>query len=331
MHWFCKLLLLWVCFFSLSPIYSESLQYPGTDKETYAIKFIDKLYRKLNAIAKSDLSVRMAIISEYFIGTKYLLGALGEGMAGHFDQAPKYRVDAFDCETYVTTVLALALANNSEQFKTCLNKIRYAQGKVTYLTRNHFTSVDWNTYNQQQGFLKDITPALTDAKHHTVARFTNTIINKANWYQHLTLQNIRLYNATQQTQFIRLTELKKLGSKLGETNSQIPYIPLDVLFDSHKIPNKYLFSQIPNAAIIEIVRPNWPLKNSIGTNLDISHIGLTFWKNNILFFREASSIYGQVIDVPLIDYLKQALNSPTIKGINIQVILPTKVSSSGCA
>ena len=85
---------------------------------------INQLYHSLNKLPKSDMSARMDIISAKFIGKKYRLGALGEGIDAHYDQRPQYRADAFDCDTYVTTVLALALADNTNGFKQCLRKVR---------------------------------------------------------------------------------------------------------------------------------------------------------------------------------------------------------------
>ncbi len=82
----------------------------------------------------------------------------------------------------------------------------------------------------------------------------------------------------------------------------------------------YLFKQIPNGAIIEIVRPNWDLTKQIGTHLNISHLGFAFWQQGNLIFRHASSEARQVTETPFIHYLKKAKKSPTIKGINIQVL-----------
>jgi hypothetical protein len=110
---------------------------------------------------------------------------------------------------------------------------------------------------------------------------------------------------------------------LETTASKVPYIPFTALFPENK-PNLYLFSQIPNGAVIEIVRPNWDLRKQIGTFLDISHLGFAVWHKGVLYFRQASSQYGKVVDVPLIDYLKEALISLTIKGINVQIVVPQK-------
>lgn len=50
-------------------------------------------------------------------------------------------------------------------------------------------------------------------------------------------------------------------------------------------------------------------------------MGLVFWKNDLLMFREASSIFMTVVDVPFIDYLhEQEIKNPSIKGINVQDI-----------
>ena len=113
--------------------------------------------------------------------------------------------------------------------------------------------------------------------------------------------------------------------------STIPYIPLSVLFDNAGQANMHLFKQIPNAGIIEIVRPNWDLTKQIGTHLNVSHLGFAIWINNVIFFREASSEHHQIIDVPLIDYLRAAQKSPTIKGINIQIALPQPLNFEVCA
>ncbi|KTC87105.1 N-acetylmuramoyl-L-alanine amidase-like domain-containing protein [Legionella brunensis] len=300
-------------------------------KQEQANEMISELYHNLNNIPKFDMAARLDAISAHFLGKEYLLGALGEGVKARFDQAPRYRVDAFDCDTYVTTVLALALASDTRDFKQCLCKIRYENGHVAYTSRNHFTGLDWNLNNQRQGFVKDITENFKDINNQPVAQIDNTLIDKPSWYQHLTLKNIRLYPGDEKEQLQRLTDLKNRGSKLTKINSHLAYIPLTSLFDNNGKANQYLFSQIPHAAIIEIVRPNWNLQEAIGTNLNVSHLGFAFWKNGTLYFREASSIHGRVVDVPLVDYLQEARNSPTIKGINVQVVVPTNPLSNGCS
>lgn len=269
---------------------------------------------------ENPMSVRLEQISGQFLGRPYELYVLGEGETGRYDQSPLYRFDAFDCETYVTTVLALALSAHPQDYQACLRMLRYQDGDVSFLKRRHFTSVDWNLPHQKHGILKDITKTFVDADHRPVYQLSQTLIDKGGWYQHLPVERIRLKDK-RLTQ-TRLAELKKQGAHLLQVRSVLPYLPLSALFLENGKPNQFLFDQFPNGAIVEIVRPNWQLKDKIGTNLDVSHLGFVFRKNGRLWFRNASMTLHKVVDQPLIDYLREARKSPTIKGVNVQVVVP---------
>lgn len=301
-----------------------SYAFDSTSIEEQANTSINKLYHTLSAMPNTSMAERIDWISAQFKGKTYFLGSLGEGPKARFDQFPRYRIDGFDCDTYVTTVLSLALANSLKSFQHCLKLIRYENGSVTYLHRNHFTSIDWNKNNQQRGMLKDITQSIKDQRNKPIAQFANAFIDKSSWYAHKSISTIRLQSDNKVEQEKRLVELKTKGSVFKITQSKVPYIPLSVLFLEHNKPNVHLFSQIPQGAIIEIIRPNWNLRQLIGTNLNVSHLGFAIWSKGQLLFRQASSQLGKVVDVPLIEYLKEAQKSPTIKGINIQIVLPTK-------
>jgi hypothetical protein len=292
---------------------------------------VRKLYQSLNDHSYSDMAARLNFISSQFLGKPYVLGSLGEGPSGRYDQSPLYRFDGFDCETYVDTVLAIALANDNSSFQQCIKNIRYWNAQVDFLTRNHFMSLDWNPNNQQQGFIADITTSFKNQKNESIAKMAVTLIDKPSWYQHFNLKAIKLSESNGEEKALRLAELKAKGRKLPIREAQIPYLPFDALFDKNGNPDKQVFAQIPNASIIEIVRPNWDLKDKIGTNLDVSHLGFAFWKDGTLMFRQASSIENKIIEVPLVDYLRNARSSPTIKGINVQQIVPKQPISNGCS
>ncbi|ARB93540.1 N-acetylmuramoyl-L-alanine amidase-like domain-containing protein [Legionella longbeachae] len=292
--------------------------------EKQANSSIEELYHRLNSMPNNSMPQRIDWISGQFLGVPYLLGSLGEGPKASYDQFPQYRVDAFDCDTYVNTVLSLALANSLTSFQQCVKNIRYKNGTVSYIQRNHFTGLDWNQNNQQSGLLKDITLNFKDQNHQSVAKIAEAVINKPNWYAYKTIDTIRLENGNKETTEKRLDELKNEGSKLEITSERVPYLPFTALFPEKNKPNMHLFAQIPNGAIIEIVRPNWDLSQKIGTSLNISHLGFAIRDKGQLYFRQASSDYGKVVDVPLIEYLEKTLDSPTIKGINVQVVLPQK-------
>ena len=306
---FSKLLFLASCL-TIPFIASAALQ----DQSIYPF------YHTLNRSKPSNMPSRITIISAQFLGKPYLLSALGEGPQGLYDQMPLYRFDAFDCETFVDTVLAMALAQNVTQFKQCINDVRYQNGNVSFIHRNHFTCLDWNKNNQKKGFVKDITHTLKNKQQQPVVKYAHTLINKSQWYQHLSINRIQLNHFDIKERSRRLKSLKHEGAKLSTTPSTIPYIPLSALFDKAGQANQYLFNQIPNAAIIEIIRPNWDLTQAIGTHLNVSHLGFAIREKDTLLFRQASSELRHVVDVPLIDYLRHAEKSPTIKGINIQII-----------
>lgn len=299
----------------------QSNAFDTNSTEKQANSSIEKLYHSLSSMPNSSMPDRIDWISSQFLGVRYLLGSLGEGSTARYDQFPKYRVDAFDCDTYVNTVLSLAVANSLTSFQQCINNIRYKNGTVSYLQRNHFTGLDWNQNNQRSGILEDITLTIKDQNNQPVAKVADAVINKPNWYAFKTVETIRLQRTDKVKGEKRLAELKSKGAKLEVASEKVPYLPFTALFSKNK-PNMYLFAQIPHGAIIEIVRPNWDLSQKIGTALNISHLGFAIRNNGQLYFREASSEYGKVVDVPLIDYLEKAQSSPTIKGINVQIVVP---------
>ncbi len=292
---------------------------------------VHQLYHSLQTNpTPKNMAARLDVISKQWLHRPYALTALGEGASSDYDDAPRCRTDAFDCETYVDTVLALALATDPITFRQCMDQIRYTKGHVAYLTRNHFTSLDWNTSNQRQGFIKDITETLVNRSKQPVAKHARALIDKAAWYAHSSSRQIRLQGASPQRLTHQLAALKQAGSQYKAQIDTIAYIPLTTLFDKKGHADIALFKQIPNGAIVEIVRPNWDLTAIIGTHLNVSHLGFVFWDNGVLIFRQASSTLQQVIDIPLIDYLHDAQKSPTIGGINIQVVLPKTSLANGC-
>lgn len=283
---------------------------------------IEKLYHNISHYSKSDTAVRLEAVSASLLGRPYILSSLGEGSSARFDQTPLYRLDGFDCDTFVTTVLALHLADRPEGFKRCLRKTRYQNGQVGFITRNHFTSLDWNPNNQKNGILKDITNTIHDEKNQPVALHAVTIIDKPAWYQNLKKESIRLLTSEPEEQKKRLLELQKRSSHLQISQAAISYLPLTALFNAEGQANEFLFAQIPSASVIEIVRPGWDLRKELGTRINVSHMGFGFRKNSILMYRQASSLENKTVDTPLVEYLKKYLKSPTIKGINIQIVLP---------
>ena len=102
----------------------------------------------------SDIGERIDSISAHFLGLPYVVNSLGGGV--DLPETLTIRLDAFDCVTYMETVLALALAAGVDDFVERLTRIRYRNGAVSWKTRNHYM-LDWWQNNEDAGQVKNLT------------------------------------------------------------------------------------------------------------------------------------------------------------------------------
>lgn len=101
---------------------------------------------------------RIEYYSKLFLGTEYVLGPLGEGKDAFPDTDPLYDFDKVDCVTFCEQVIALSIAKEGfDDFLDILQHIRYSQGKVDYISRNHYTYTDWIPNNSW--LCNNITPS----------------------------------------------------------------------------------------------------------------------------------------------------------------------------
>ncbi|MCC2666300.1 MAG: hypothetical protein K0S63_216 [Gammaproteobacteria bacterium] len=296
---------------------------------TYDAAFI-QFYQDYPHLHTMDLPLRLTTIANSFLGVPYQFEPLGEGENGIYSTFPLYRADQFDCVTFVDTVLAMANATNFFQFEKNILSIRYRQPEINYIYRTDwFTDLEWNPRLQQLGFIKDTTQEILDSNQKPIAEFTTTIINKPEFYEKKTIANLNIPNLSLEETQKRLIQLRSEGEKFTPESSTLAYIHLSHLFDTQHEPNAALWNQLPAAAIIEIVRPNWrPLllkdnNRDYGTHLNVSHLGIAIRTlTNILFYH--ASINKEVVCLPFVDYLKSFLNDqrPTpVSGIHIETII----------
>src|SRR5215471_5764315 len=102
---------------------------------------------------------RIEVLSRQFLGQPYQINPL-IGSA----ETPEVFVaslDAFDCVTYMETVLALSLASNANEFTEWLRKIRYEGGQVAWNRRNHYMT-GWIRSNVRAGAVHRL--AIPDAR-----------------------------------------------------------------------------------------------------------------------------------------------------------------------
>lgn len=113
-----------------------------------------------------SLGVDAKDIGAEYVGIKYASDPLGEARIPDTD--PLIRFDAFDCTTFVETVLA-----DGDVQK--LNKIRYAGSVPDFVHRNHFIETDWLKNN-------------SDIVQNVSAQYAKTavysvIVDKKNWFK----------------------------------------------------------------------------------------------------------------------------------------------------
>ena len=173
------------------------------------------------ACSKSD----PMYIGKQYLGVKYVNDPLGEEFAPDTD--PLIRFDAFDCMTFVET----ALANGDRDI---LNKIRYQNGKISFLTRNHFVETDWLENN------KDIFEnASRKYSEHLATR--KVVIDKKRWFK--TVHNI--------------------NADIPKQTVKIEYIPRDYVNGLN----------ITKPVIVLFIIDNSKIRDKIGTDLAVSHMG----------------------------------------------------------
>lgn len=268
----------------------------------------------IQSTQKLSLQQRIVQISNIFLNKPYELEPLGEGGIDEFNHKPLYRLDVFDCETFVDTVMALALANNLQQFQGLINKIRYHNDEISFATRNHFTSADWIPNAQKMQIIKDLTKTIGGESVKTFRVF----INRKSWYQHLPVARINrpdLDNTEIKDEWQKLQNFK---NTVRNSTASVDYIPTAALLADPKMANK-----IPDGAIIFLVLEDPEDKKIIGTQNNISHMGFAIWKNKILYLRAASTLRNYVADLPLLQYLSRYSPNTGLKGISVwRITLP---------
>jgi hypothetical protein len=99
----------------------------------------------------SSAGIRIEILSRHFLGHPYQINPL-IGSA-EIPEVFTVSLDAFDCVTYMETILALSLASNAEEFEEWLRKIRYQDGRIAWERRNHYMT-GWIRSNVQAGAVR---------------------------------------------------------------------------------------------------------------------------------------------------------------------------------
>lgn len=163
-------------------------------------------------------------IGQEYLGAKYLSNPLGENAPP--DSDPIFRTDAFDCTTFVET----AMANGDVDV---LTQIRYKDGKIDFLNRNHFIESDWLQNNSD--IVENVSAQYAPVSQRAV------IIDKQNW----------------------LKAVYGIGAEFSKQTVVLDYIPYK---DLPKI-------NTTESLIVLFITGKSEKSDKIGTDLAVRHMG----------------------------------------------------------
>ena len=162
---------------------------------------------------------------ENYLGAKYIRDPLGEEKAP--DKDPLIRTDAFDCTTFVETVMAGGDVSN-------LNQIRYKDGEIDFMNRNHFIETDWLKNNSNR--VENVS-----AQYGKTATRRLTI-DKAKW----------------------LKKVHKIDAEIAPEFVTLEYVP----YKNLSLPNN------TETMLVLFISANSNSVDTIGTELAVTHMGL---------------------------------------------------------
>jgi hypothetical protein len=101
------------------------------------------------------LGRRCAAASDLLLGVRYGSNPLGGGVGR--PERVRHSLAAFDCVTYVESVLALALSRTPTEFGACISDLRYGGNAPSWEHRLHYWS-QWVAVQQNRGLLRIVKP-----------------------------------------------------------------------------------------------------------------------------------------------------------------------------
>ena len=287
--------------------------------ESLASKAIVSYYQSLNAAS----SRRIDYFSSIFYECPYELSALGEGVEGEFDRFPLYRVDAFDCQTFVETVLALSWSRSFEDFfqKKCF--ISYAGQSIDYFHRAHFICLDWAHLLGSGQYLVNITKSCASNSSRPLLCSSSVTIDRSAWFQMKKTEAIRLLDSTPVDGLDdALQDLHSRARTIAPQRSELVCIRGKDLLLLSEGERRHVLASIPSGSVMQIIHTENTFCEISQTDVHVRHLGFIIHKDREAFFRHASSERGCVTDELCEDYLRRFINrSPSVGVMIYQVLL----------
>lgn len=207
----------------------------------------------------------LELVTRGLVAAPYLLSPLGEDALP--DPDPRFRMDAFDCTTFVETAIAMALCDDLREVERILDDVRYA-GAPDFENRRHLMTSQWIPGLIESGYVEDVTKTVGGDR----TKWIDLKMTERRWRRR------------------RVARSLKLGADHVPTGTfRLPYLTIADL--------KKLLKKIPPGTIVNIVRENRLAYPDV-----ITHQGLIIHKpgvGEIAIVRHASPVSKRVIDETL--------------------------------
>jgi hypothetical protein len=187
-------------------------------------------YLKFLSATEPDLRKRIVHLARKNIGQPYELFLLGEMPFEPYDPQPIYCLGKSDCLVFSEHTYAMALSHDWPSFMRLLQRIRYRDGQLGVVTRNHYTEADWNISNRW--LVQDITKDLagdTAVKFHEAIDRTKFFKNRykldvkvpVEQHDDLYLPYEQIDRAKTQLQDGDFVNIVRATSKLGDPQNEV--------------------------------------------------------------------------------------------------------------
>jgi hypothetical protein len=120
------------------------------------------VYLKFLHGEEPDPIKRVIHLARKEIGQPYEIYLLGEYPYELYDPDPMYCLEKSDCVTFVENMYAMSLSKDWPTFFRTLQRLRYKDGRIGMLTRNHESVADWDPNNAW--LFEEITAKLGDGQ-----------------------------------------------------------------------------------------------------------------------------------------------------------------------
>jgi hypothetical protein len=187
-------------------------------------------YLKFLSATEPDLRKRIVHLARKNINQPYELFLLGEMPFEPYDPQPIYCLGKSDCLVFSEHTYAMALAHDWPGFMRLLQRIRYRDGQLGVVTRNHYTEADWNISNRW--LVEDITKQLagdTGVKFHEAIDRSKFFKNRykldvkvpVEQHDDLYLPYEQIDRARSQLQDGDFVNIVRATSKLGDPQNEV--------------------------------------------------------------------------------------------------------------